>query len=145
MNRPQRKIGAVDMTPMVDVTFLLLVFFMVTAAFSLQRSLEFPKSDDGRAKPQVEPDKEVALVTVTIDEFNTYRVSTPGWEEEAPSEHDLHVTLRAARDQSESGSAPTALLVRASGEALHEKVVAALDAGMQVGLSELRLETVEDE
>ena len=25
-----------DMTPMVDVTFLLLIFFLVTAAFALQ-------------------------------------------------------------------------------------------------------------
>ena len=29
-----------DMTPMVDVTFLLLIFFMVTASFTLQKSLE---------------------------------------------------------------------------------------------------------
>ena len=34
-----------DMTPMVDVTFLLLIFFMVTAAFSLQKSLEVPTPD----------------------------------------------------------------------------------------------------
>ena len=31
-----------DMTPMVDVTFLLLIFFMVTAAFSLQKSINVP-------------------------------------------------------------------------------------------------------
>ncbi len=31
-----------DMTPMVDVTFLLLIFFMITAAFSLQKSMEVP-------------------------------------------------------------------------------------------------------
>lgn len=143
MNRPQRTMGVVDMTSMVDVTFLLLVFFMVTAAFSLQRSIEFPLHDEGPADKALEPDQEVALVTVTIDQFNTYRVSTPVWEEEAASEHDLHVTLQAARQGSEQG--PTALLVRASGEALHEKVVAALDAGMRVGMHELRLETFEDE
>ena len=31
-----------DMTPMVDVTFLLLIFFMVTAAFTMQKSFEIP-------------------------------------------------------------------------------------------------------
>ena len=124
---------------------LLLVFFMVTASFTLQQSLEFPSSKEGTSENRRDPDKEVALVTVTIDEFNTYRVSTPDWEEEAASEHDLYVALRAARRQHESGSRPIALLVRASGEALHEKVVAALDAGMAVGIDELRLETVEDE
>ncbi len=31
-----------DMTPMVDVTFLLLIFFMVTAAFTMQKSFQVP-------------------------------------------------------------------------------------------------------
>ena len=93
MNRSQRDIGTVDMTPMVDVTFLLLVFFMVTAAFTLQRSFELPVRNEGPADTRIEPDEEVALVTVTIDEFNSYRVSTPGWEEEAPSEQDLRIGL----------------------------------------------------
>ena len=37
-----------DMTPMVDVTFLLLIFFMVTASFTIQKSLQqaHAKSDD---------------------------------------------------------------------------------------------------
>ncbi|MGL6194708.1 MAG: ExbD/TolR family protein, partial [Thermoguttaceae bacterium] len=39
-----------DMTPMVDVTFLLLIFFMVTAAFALQRSIEVPPQNDENAK-----------------------------------------------------------------------------------------------
>src|SRR5512146_2340419 len=42
----ERKTGmtddGLDMTPMVDVTFLLLIFFMVTAAFALQRSIQIP-------------------------------------------------------------------------------------------------------
>ena len=142
MRRSQKEAGEVDMTPMVDVTFLLLVFFMVTASFAVQRSLEFPARNDGQSKNHIDSD-EVALVTVTIDEFNTYRVATPDWEEEAASEFDLHVALRAARRQQESAGKPVALLVRANGEALHQNVVTALDAGMAVGLSEIRLETLE--
>ena len=136
---------SIDMTPMVDVTFLLLVFFMVTASFALQRSLEFPVHDNKPSTAQRALDEEVALITVTIDAFNTYTVSTPDWEEEAPSEFDLHVLLREARRRHDSGGRPVALLVRANGEALHEKVVTALDAGLAVGLSEVRLETIEGE
>ena len=41
-----------DMTPMVDVTFLLLIFFMVTAAFSLQKSIEVPPPDQQESAQQ---------------------------------------------------------------------------------------------
>ena len=129
----------INMTPMVDVTFLLLVFFMVTAAFTLQRSFELPVRNERPSDTRIEPDEEVAFVTVTIDEFNSYRVSTPDWEKEAPSEQDLRIALRSVRRQNASESRPTAMLVRASGEAFHEKVVAALDAGMAVGMDELQL------
>ena len=39
----------VDMTPMVDVTFLLLIFFMVTAVFSSQKSFQIPTPKEERA------------------------------------------------------------------------------------------------
>ncbi|MCG8448481.1 MAG: biopolymer transporter ExbD, partial [Pirellulales bacterium] len=40
-----------DLTPMVDVTFLLLIFFMITAAFALQKALEVPPVEDEEAAP----------------------------------------------------------------------------------------------
>ncbi len=41
-----------DMTPMVDVTFLLLIFFMVTASFTLQKSIKQPPAQSECAKHQ---------------------------------------------------------------------------------------------
>ncbi|MFV1965224.1 MAG: ExbD/TolR family protein [Pirellulaceae bacterium] len=137
-----------DMTPMVDVTFLLLIFFMVTAAFALQKSIEVPKPSSDEAStnaipedPQDSPD----YVTVRVDEFNTYNVITVDWEEEAPSVQDLHIHLRRARDGDSTGTIPTKLLVEAHGEALHGRVVAALDAGTATGFEEVQLTTVEEE
>ena len=40
-----------DMTPMVDVTFLLLIFFMVTASFGLQRAIEMQRTPSELASP----------------------------------------------------------------------------------------------
>ena len=136
-----------DMTPMVDVTFLLLIFFMVTAAFSLQKSLELPKpkKDDPSVNAQQEnPEEDSSYVTVFIDEFNTYRVVTVDWDVEAPSEQELLRKLREARNGDSSGTIPTKLLVRAHGDSLHEKVVAALDAGTEVGMEQVQLMTVEE-
>ena len=36
-----------DMTPMVDIVFLLLIFFMVTASFTLQKSMQQPPMATG--------------------------------------------------------------------------------------------------
>ena len=40
---------------------------------------------------------------------------------------------------------PAKLLVLASGDAVHHRVVAALDAGSAVGMEEVRLATVDDD
>jgi len=49
MHRPKRRVGIrIDMTPMVDVAFLLLIFFMVTTVFRTPQALEInlpPKED----------------------------------------------------------------------------------------------------
>src|SRR5262252_9737470 len=48
-HRPKRRVGVrIDMTPMVDVAFLLLIFFMVTTVFRTPQALEInlpPKED----------------------------------------------------------------------------------------------------
>jgi biopolymer transport protein ExbD len=136
-----------DMTPMVDVTFLLLIFFMVTAAFSLQKSIEIPKPKQDEASTQAQqqdPEEDPEYVTVFVDEFNTYHVITIDWDVEAPSQQELLRKLKEARDGNSAGRIPTKLLVKAHGEALHEKVVAALDAGTEVGMEQVQLVTVEE-
>jgi biopolymer transport protein ExbD len=140
-----------DMTPMVDVTFLLLIFFMVTAAFALQKSFELPTPDDSqpstetRSLDDIEDDPR--FVVVRIDRFNTFHVVTAAWEEgrEAPSEQDLLILLREAREARVGGEGPTNLLVAANGECRHERVVVALDAGVAVGMEKAQFVTVEED
>lgn len=134
-----------DMTPMVDVTFLLLIFFMVTAAFGLQRSFDIPAPDDtrpstaGRTLQELENDPD--YVIVRIDRYNTFHVSAAVWEaeQEAPSKPDLLAKLRQAL--AGGAATPTHLLVLASEEAANGSVVAALDAGTAVGIQDVRLMT----
>ena len=62
MAKPKEPIpeDELDMTPMVDVTFLLLIFFMVTASFTIQKSLQqaHAKSDDPSDELRsIEPDR----------------------------------------------------------------------------------------
>lgn len=137
-----------DMTPMVDVTFQMLIFFMITAAFALQKAKEIPKpqSDDPSTTVVVQEDTAHDRVTVKIDEYNTFLVINPdGDEEEAPSVQDLYIKLRRAKTGGSTGQVPTKLRVEAHGDALHERVVAALDAGNETGFAELELATTPDD
>lgn len=136
-----------DMTPMVDVTFLLLIFFMVTAAFSLQKSLQVPTPRPDQPSENVQqrdPTEESDLVTVHVDENNTFRVVTSQWDVDAPSKHELLIRLREARQPSAGGQPPSRLLVMANVDAMHEAVVAAMDAGSQVQMEQIQLMMVEE-
>jgi len=136
-----------DMTPMVDVTFLLLIFFMITAAFSQQRAMEVPTprpDEPSENVQQRDPTEDVDTVTVHVDELNTYRVVTSDWDVEAPSKHELLIKLREAREGNSRGERPTKLLVMANVDARHEAVVAAMDAGSQVEMQEIQLMMVEE-
>lgn len=128
-----------DMTPMVDVTFLLLIFFMVTASFTLRKSFEQAHSQvDDPSQNVVEPkEDEDDFVEVIIDQTNTYYIRTRDQEEiEAPSDLEMRDTLRDAK---ESGGAQR-LIIRAHEDALHSKVVKVLDTANSIGIS--RVETV---
>lgn len=140
-----------DMTPMVDVTFQLLIFFMLTASFTLQKSLPFPPpqtsgaTQGGRTLADFQQDP--SYIVVRIDAHNTFHISANRWEDEieAPSPLELLLKLRQARQAADRLPPPSKLLVVAHGDALHERVVAALDAGTEVGIPEIQLVTVEEE
>ena len=139
-----------DMTPMVDVTFLLLIFFMITAAFALQKSLEVPPAqEDEASNMEVITDPDQDTVTVKIDGDNIFWISAPGWETEkkALSVQDMLSKLREARKSQGKGHGGgiAKMIVQASGEAVHEKVVAAVDGGMTVGMEEIQLMLYEED
>ena len=137
-----------DMTPMVDVTFLLLIFFMVTATFTLQESFEMPTPTDDQASQRVvdrnELEDDPDVVSVRIDEFNTFFVSGAAWpdEQEAPSKQEL---MTVVRDAVEGENAPTRMMILAHPECRHEQVIVALDVGSAVRMRNVEVVTDDDE
>ena len=128
-----------DLTPMVDVTFLLLIFFMITAAFAVQKAINVPPvNEDESAAEVVEPTEDDSII-IRVDEDNVFWIGAPKWQEEqrAVSQADMRNKVREAR---EGGPAtPTRLLVQAHGDARHGSMVAALDMGPSVGIDDIRL------
>jgi biopolymer transport protein ExbD len=53
--------------------------------------------------------------------------------------------VREARQGDGQGNAPSRLLVKAHGDALHDRVVMAIDAGVAAGFDNVQLSTIEDD
>jgi len=130
-----------DMTPMVDVTFLLLIFFMVTASFTLQKSLQQPKSQtDDPSVVEAEPPEE-DFIEITIDQNNNYYITTRDFfEKEAPSEREMRAILRDAKENSSAEK----LVIKAHLDSKHSRVITAWDAGMLLGM-QIQLRTTEQD
>lgn len=143
--RPRRKVeDEMDLTPMVDVTFLLLIFFMITAAFAVQKAINVPPVKENQSsQSQTVDELEKDSIVVRVDADNIYWIAAPGWSEErqAVSQVEMRSQMREAKA---NGEKITKLLVQAHGSARHESVVAALDAGSGSGMEEIRLLSYED-
>lgn len=123
-----------DLTPMVDMTFLLLIFFMITASFSVQKSIEFPPPSPERTGAaqaiQTLEDLESTSIIVRIDERSAITV-----DDEAVSPYvRLSDALRAKMSPER-----TELVITADSEALHDTVISVIDAANEVGMQRIRL------
>ena len=124
-----------DLTAMVDVVFQLLIFFMVTASFSLQKSMEVPTPDSPRkgvaqALQPLEDLQDVAILVV-IDEAN--RVSV----DDEPL-GDLSALPDVLRDRMRKDQ-KSELILTASRQSLHRTVITVVDAANEVGMQRIRM------
>lgn len=124
------QVEEMDLTPMVDVTFLLLIFFMITASFSIQKTLEVPAPDpdeEGASTSISIQEMEETSVTVHIDSRNVMYVD----DEPVSDPTRLPDMLRASR--------MSEVLITSHEDALHEMVVKAIDAANEVQMQKIRL------
>lgn len=62
VRRKKRRVGIhIDMTPMVDIAFLLLIFFMVTTVFRTPQALEINLPPDQESQIEVAESKVIQL------------------------------------------------------------------------------------
>ncbi|WCN07843.1 ExbD/TolR family protein [Marinomonas mediterranea] len=62
LEQPKRKTG-ISLTPLIDVVFILLLFFMLTSSFVPWRIVDTPLAVSSAPKADAEP-KEVAVLTL---------------------------------------------------------------------------------
>lgn len=134
LRKSNPQLGELDLTSMVDVTFLLLIFFMVTASFSLQKTIEVPapKQDQkGAAQSLTIEDLQLNTIFVKIDERNGIFV------DDAPTGDPGKLT--EVLTQARLTTLRTELAIDAHPEALHETVVMVIDAATEAGMQKIRI------
>jgi biopolymer transport protein ExbD len=140
--RRLRSNEGMEMTPMVDVTFLLLIFFMITASFNLQKSIAMPRQQTdlpGKSEVQ-EPPRELSLVEVEIDESGGFLVTTTIGTRETPGKQNLITALKETVEGNRSG---VRLVVRVHEMAKLSALVDAIDAGTIARVSQLEVTQLE--
>ena len=55
----------VDMTPMLDIVFIMLIFFIVTATFIKEVGLDLNSPDPNKTPPPPDPDKQSIVVKIS--------------------------------------------------------------------------------
>ena len=118
----------VDLTPLLDVVFIMLIFFVVTATFVRERGIDVtPPDPDVRRTPVV---PEQAAIVVRIGERDQLRVDRTDVRLDALGAHLLR--LRSA-----APDAPVVVVPRAGSTA--GVLVGVMDAARRVGIHDVRL------
>jgi biopolymer transport protein ExbD len=129
--RHHREEVGINLTPLIDVVFLLLIFFMVSTTFTreTQLSIDLPEAE---GRPTETRDEQIEIL---IDEAGTYRVNGQGLVDNRMR------TLQAAIYKLSAGDTTMPMVITADAEAAHQYVVRAMDAAGQMGFVHLSITT----
>ena len=135
MNFGPRKTEAEDIniTPLIDVVFILLIFFMVTTTFQREADLAVNLP---QASKESQPKKDAPLEVVITAQGRFFIAG----QELVNSRLE---TVKQALKEVASGHKDKPLVVRADAATPHQFVVTAMDAAAQVGLVRLSIATTQ--
>jgi len=135
--RPRRPASPpVDITPLIDVVFLMLIFFMVSTTFDKQTQL---KVDLPSASPAEKQQEKEDSVEITIDPKGSFYVN----DRELVS-HDAP-TLRRAIEKAIGGKSDMQVIVSGDRNAPLQAMVTVMDVTAQLGMSRLRIKASQEQ
>jgi biopolymer transport protein ExbD len=137
IHRPKRRVGVrIDMTPMVDVAFLLLIFFMVTTVFRTPQALEINLPPDKDVKIEVAQSK-VLTVRVLPDDRAYWRRGEDPWAR-------VDVPGLSTVFKSFAGNKDIVVLIKIDRDAKFNNMVNIIDELDLANLTRFSLATLED-
>jgi biopolymer transport protein ExbD len=130
----------INLTPLIDIVFLLLIFFMVSTTFTKESQLkiQLPEAKGEESRPQ-----EIPQLIIEISALGVYAVKGPSDEAARQvlntSPDALQRVIRTAAENQDQDK--MVVIVRADKQTPHEAVIRALSVAGQLGLTRITFAT----
>lgn len=133
--RKQRENIDINLVSLIDVVFVLLLFFVVTTTFTRETQLrvELPEAVSGSPAE----DQQLKQLDIAISAEGVFSVNN-----QLLPKNDL-ASLMDAMQKASNGDTKMPLSISADGKTQHQSVITAMDAAGKLGFSQLRMTTVE--
>jgi biopolymer transport protein ExbD len=114
-----------DLTPMLDVVFIMLIFFIVTATFIKETGIEINR-----------PDTKTAEMKKTVSLLVAVSADSSIWIDK--KKVDVR-NVRPVMERLHSENPKGGLVIQADSESKVEKVLAIMDAARNIGISQVAI------
>jgi biopolymer transport protein ExbD len=122
----------VNLTPLIDVVFLLLIFFMVSTTFTKEThlSIDLPEASGEGSADAAE------MIEILINESGEYTINAQRLVDRKLG------TLKSAIQRVSEGDTSLPMVITADAQTPHQAVVRAMDAAGQMGFVHLSITTI---
>jgi biopolymer transport protein ExbD len=133
--RPRAQVE-VNLTSLIDVVLLLLIFFMVSTSFVKQSqiTISLPAADSSTVAPET-----AEQIDIMISETGAYMINGRELINNRPE------TIRNALQKVSNGDNSLPLTISADANAKHQDVVTAMDVAGRLGFVQISIATVNEQ
>lgn len=129
--RKKRSILPLDLVPLIDIVFLLLIFFMLTATFTIQSGIKVKLPKVATSGEEMEKRLTIYLTADNVLYLNKERVEL----------NDLRAKLKSLA----GGERRNVLIIKADENARHGTVVGIMDMATDAGIDKLMIAAKKEE
>lgn len=133
--RKPRENIEINLASLIDVVFILLLFFVVTTTFTRETQLKVDLPEAASGTPPEQTELKQLEVLITVD--GSYSLNG-----KQLLKSNLDGLMAALQKESE-GDNSLPLTISADGQTPHQAVITAMDAAGKLGFAHLRITTVE--
>ena len=131
--RPNRKeLPDINLTPLIDVVFLLLIFFMVSTTFDRESRI---KVNLPESSTQAEEIKKQEILDITVDIQGRFYV-----DQQEVINTDIE-TLKRAIEKAANGRKDLPVVITADANTPYQAVITVMDAASQLGFVNMTFPT----